>query len=139
MEEKKLERPLLVVERKKEIDHIEGGDKKKKEPLLIPKEILEKLTLEEKLFLEEKIGLIENEGKKHDKPHQEPKKDHNLPHHLKDEKHPPKHKLDEFEKIELAIELCGSKEELIKILNDINKTLLESKKEHYDVKIRKRK
>lgn len=138
MEEKKLERPLLVEERKKEIDHRTGGDKKKKEQLLIPKEILEKLTLEEKLFLEEKIKLT-NEEKKHDKPHQEHEKDHNLSHHLKDEKHPHKHKLDEFEKIELAIELCGSKEELIKILNDINKTLLESKKEHYDIKIRKRK
>lgn len=114
----------------------ENAGEKRKEQILesIPKEIMEKLDPQERDILIRVIELKLTEEK-------EPK--------LKDTKqdlmeHPkPRHSelphLDGMQEIELMIQLCGDKHELIKLLNDINRILLENSKEHYHVNVKKRK
>ena len=55
---------------------------------------------------------------------------------------PPKHLLDhqlpnELENIELMIQVCASKHELLKLLDKINRTLIENQKNDYHVNIKK--
>lgn len=138
MEEKlKLEHPELTDETKTHIRvKTEKEREKRKAKILetIPKEIMEKLNPEERDILIRAIELKLIEGK-------EPK--------LKDDKpdliEHPKPRCSELlhiegmQEIELMIQLCANKQELIKLLNDINKFLVESNKEHYNVNIKKRK
>lgn len=113
----------------------------------IPKEIIEKLNPEERSIL---FRVIESNFKeKEPKPkEQELKESKSKEFKLKDHKtlvkypHPINHELEDLkdmQKVELMIQLCGSKHDLIKLLNDINRILLENNKEYYHVNVKKRK
>ena len=107
----------------------------------IPKEIIEKLNPEERKLLFESIELkLSEPGLKKDKldleahPHQNhPQPNPEQPHH------PRLDHLDDIKEIELMIQLCGNKQELIRLLNDINRILLENSKDHYHINVKKRK
>lgn len=148
MEEKiKLNHPELV---HKHETHIKVKPEKeverKKLQILdsIPKEIIEKLNPEERKLLFESINPKLSERKesslKNDKldveshPHQNhPQPNPEQPHH------PRLDHLDDIKEIELMIQLCGNKQELIRLLNDINRILLENSKDHYHINLKKRK
>lgn len=164
-EKRMLNHPKLKDEKKvHESDKLEKEVQNRKEQIseAIPKEIIEKLNPEERsiLFRIIESNFKEKEPKQKeqelkDEKSKEPKhkehelkesksKDFKLKEHKPDlVKCPlPNHELEDLkdmQKIELMIQLCGSKHELIKLLNDINRILLENNKEHYHVNVKKRK
>lgn len=111
----------IGVKPKKEVE------KGKKIQNVIPKEIMNKLSPEERDTLFRMITFKSNEGKNFEldliKHHQ------SMHHELKD--------LNNMQEIELMIQLCCDKNELIKLLSDINIILLENSQKQYYVKVKK--
>ena len=143
MEKKLQSNPELREVRHDEIRLEKGEAEKKKLQILesMPKEIIEKLTLEEREHLIHFIELKLDEPKKMEDPKKEEhKKDSPKEERPRDE-HPIDHKgldpLKDVQRIELMIHLCGNRHELIKLLNDINRVLLENSKENYHVNVKK--
>lgn len=110
----------------------------------IPKEIIEKLNPQERDSLFELIDLKLSErkelGLKKAKLDLETHPHHNHPQpNPAQPNHPKLDHLDDIKEIELMIQLCGSKQELIRLLNDINGILLENSKDYYNINVKKRK
>ena len=115
------------------------------------KNMISKFTEEEKESLEKLFTKINKEPlekplqphdhiKPHERkdkiaPHDELEHHHVKPHEKKDKIAPH----NEFEHLELMIDLCENKNELIRILTDINRLLLDSCKNQYHVNVKKRK
>lgn len=147
MEKKLQPNPELREVRHDEIRLEKGEVEKKKIQILesIPKEIIEKLNPEEREHLVHFIELKLDEHRKEKDPKKEehkkdgPKKER--PHHHTHNEHTMDHNvlepLKDVQRIELMIHLCGNRHELIKLLNDINRVLLENSKENYHVNVKK--
>lgn len=117
-------------------------EKKKLEILeFIPKEILEKLNLEEREhlvnFVELKLDEYrkDKDSKKEEHKKNGPKEERS--HHHTHNEHTMHEPLKDVQRIELMIHLCGNRHDLIKLLNDINRVLLENSKENYYVNVKK--
>lgn len=130
----------MMVKPEKEVE-------KKKIQILesIPKEIIEKLNQEERNHLVHFIELKLDEHRKAQETKEEEHKKNGLKeenlHHHKHNEHTMNHNildpLKDVQRIELMIHLSGNRHELIKLLNDINRVLLENSKENYHVNVKK--